>query len=141
MIFLASITYSEITPESASNGDFSETGYHQTPRVYSLRELIDLIKREGFYRESGTDWMTSGYYTSCYQTGTEREESLHVKMLPDSTRFVMMDEGEGQYRWRIEALTDHKRTQIYSCQTRQEARELVALLNKETQTTLQLRGA
>jgi hypothetical protein len=80
MKFLVSRTYSETTPESATEGDFSDTGYVHEAEEYTLRELIDLIKRDGFYREGGTRWLTNGWSTECYRTGTEREENLHIKM-------------------------------------------------------------
>jgi hypothetical protein len=64
MKFKVSVTYSEVTPESASNGDFSETGFVSEDQIYTLRELIDLIKSEGYRREGRTDWMTNGFYQS-----------------------------------------------------------------------------
>lgn len=82
MNFLVSKTYSEVTPESAEDGDFSETGFCWQDQVYSLEDLKHLIKSEGFYRESrGTSWLTTGFSTSCYRTGTQREENLHIKYL------------------------------------------------------------
>lgn len=81
MRFVVSKTYAEITPESAEHGDFSETGFVFEDEVYTLRELIQLIKSEGFYREGKTNWLTTGFSVSCYKTSTEREENLHIKLI------------------------------------------------------------
>jgi hypothetical protein len=81
LIFKVSRTYSEVTPESAKDGEFSETGFVFQDDTYTLRELIAYIKSEGFYREVGTNWLTTGFYTECHQTCTEREESLHIELL------------------------------------------------------------
>jgi hypothetical protein len=81
MKFKVSQTYSEVTPESAIDGEFSDTGFVFEDQIYTLRELIGLIKRDGFTRESGSNWLTTGFSTSCYRTGTEREENLHIKLI------------------------------------------------------------
>ena len=82
MIFEVAITFSEVTPESAEHGDFSKTGFVMERTPMTLREVIDLIKYERFQRESrGTSWMTTGFSTSCYRTGTEREECLHLTLM------------------------------------------------------------
>lgn len=80
MKFEVSRTYAEITPESAEQGDFSETGFVFNKEIYTLREIISEIKREGFYREGSTSWFTTGFHTTDYATGTEREENLHIEL-------------------------------------------------------------
>lgn len=81
MRFIVSETYQEVTPESAEYGDFSDTGFVFQDETYSLRELIDYIKRNGYTRESkGTDWLTLGPWTECYRTGTERSTNLHITL-------------------------------------------------------------
>lgn len=81
MRFLVSITYSEVTPESAAEGDFSKTGFVSEDQEYTLEELKSLIKSGGWYREGRTRWMTTGSWVSDYRTGTEREENLHIKLI------------------------------------------------------------
>ena len=82
MNFLVNKTYSEITPESCEAGDFSDTGFDFEDEIYSLSELITLIKREGFYRESrGDRWLTTGFHTTCYKTATDTEYNLHITYL------------------------------------------------------------
>ncbi len=85
MTFLVTLTYSEITPESATRGDFSDTGFIFQEQEYSLRELINYIQSESFYREGPkgrfkTGWFTTGFQHICFKTGTEREENLHIKL-------------------------------------------------------------
>lgn len=74
---LVSRCYSEVTPESAENGDTSNTGfvYQAEPKIFS--ELVREIERDGFSQEGGTGWLCTGYSTQDYRTGTEREETLH----------------------------------------------------------------
>jgi len=71
------ITYSEITPESAEKGDYSDSGFVEESRAVTFRELVDLIWREGFLAERGTAWLSTGFSVTDYRTGTEREECLH----------------------------------------------------------------
>lgn len=82
MKFLVSHTYQEVTPESAADGEYSETGSVFQNEEYSLEELKSLIRREGFYREyRGSGWLTKGHYITCYRTATERSENLHIELL------------------------------------------------------------
>lgn len=80
MKFKVSQTFSDVTPESAKQGDFSDTGFEFQDVEYTLRELIDYIKSNGFYREGGTGWLTQGNHTSDYSTGTETTIDLHIKI-------------------------------------------------------------
>lgn len=72
-----SVCFSEITPESAERGDFSDHGFVFENESLSFRELVDLIERNGFSREGSTEWLTTGYSVQDYSTATEREETLH----------------------------------------------------------------
>ena len=90
MKFLVSRTFSEITPESAEHGDFSDTGFVYQDEVLTLSELKSEIRRAGFTRERNTGgpksspcstWVETEYYTSCYGTGTSRSEALHVTLI------------------------------------------------------------
>jgi len=82
-------TYSVVTPESAENGDYSETGfmdgYHKTderpePEELSFRELVDELRRYAFASSSkpyGEHTWVSTELSTDYYTGEEEEESLH----------------------------------------------------------------
>lgn len=90
--YWVSETYSEITPESAEHGDFSDTGYeygydakNKYRQAYSLKELIksfvdrgDYTNAENFQPGQASQSLYAGYNTSDYRTGTERENALHV---------------------------------------------------------------
>jgi hypothetical protein len=84
MKFKVSKTYNEVTPESAEHGDFSDTGYVFQDVIYTLSELKQLIKSEGFRRESrGTSWLSCDLGITCYQTHTETEENLHIELVKE----------------------------------------------------------
>lgn len=79
---LISRTYAEVTPESAENSDFSETGFISEKEEVSFSQLVDLMREHCQPSCSPNDgspqtWYSSGFYTSDYSTGTEREESIH----------------------------------------------------------------
>ena len=69
--------YSEITPESAENGDFSDHGFVYESQDFTFSELVREIRHGGFTFYGGSDWLSTGYSTQDYRTGTEREETLH----------------------------------------------------------------
>lgn len=82
LIFKVSRTYAETTPESVEHGDFSDHGFVFQDEIYTLRELIEYIRSEGFTRESrGTRWLETCWHTECYRTGTERQDNLHVRLV------------------------------------------------------------
>lgn len=79
---LISRTYSEITPESCEQGDFSDNGFISEVEEVSFRELVDLMKTHFSPSCSPDNYDTdtcysTGFYTSNYRTGTEREEYIH----------------------------------------------------------------
>lgn len=79
---LISRSFAEVTPESAENGDFSKTGTISSGEQVSFRELVNLMREFTQPSCSPNDgspftWYSSGFYTSDYGTGTEREESIH----------------------------------------------------------------
>lgn len=78
-----SICFSEITPESAEFGDFSDSGVYENG-VASLRDIIYTATRLGIRGNSKNDstgWWSSGFDTQDYSTGTEREYTLHIEGL------------------------------------------------------------
>jgi uncharacterized GH25 family protein len=74
---LVSRCFSEVTPESAENGDTSDYGFVDEREAMTFSELVRAIRDGGFYQDGSTGWLSTGYYTEDYRTGTEREETLH----------------------------------------------------------------
>lgn len=82
---LISRSYAEVTPESAEIGDFSKTGLISTEEKITFRELVNLMREFNQPSCAPNDgsiytWYSTGFYTSDYGTGTEREESIHFDM-------------------------------------------------------------
>lgn len=82
-VFYVSETFSQVTPESAEHGDFSDTGYEDYGSFYTLKELIKRIESDGFevnLHERGTriDAYQADFSTVCYRTGTEQRNCLHI---------------------------------------------------------------
>lgn len=81
------ISYSEITPESASRGDFSETGWDTEPsNDWSIEDIVQAVKSQGFeyMQNNGTSLdIYSGFYIADYKTGTERETCIHINATED----------------------------------------------------------
>jgi hypothetical protein len=71
------VTYDVITPESAENGDFEESGF--IDEACSLREAFDLVGRQ-LLEDCGT-WFSNAEYghgtRSYYEQGREEVRSLH----------------------------------------------------------------
>lgn len=79
---LISRTYSEVTPESAEDGDFSDTGLVYENTEFTFRELVRELRDCSQLSASHPGdcwhvWASTGFFTSDYSTGTEREESVH----------------------------------------------------------------
>jgi len=80
--FNVSMTYSNVTPESAELGDFSETGFVWQDQPYTSLELIDLIKGFGYYELSDHGGNSIDLYgesfTQDYTTGETCQECIHI---------------------------------------------------------------
>lgn len=76
MEFLVSKTYSQVTPESAEFGEFSDSGYVWQNIPYTFRELVELFSHEWHFNEGV---ISNGWNIIDYVTMTEEEEQLHVK--------------------------------------------------------------
>ena len=88
MKFKASTTYSETTPESAEHGEFSDTGFIEEDIIFDdLRELIEYMQKHGFNVQCSQSlpitsqhaWFSTQWFTNDYSTGTDRQESIHIK--------------------------------------------------------------
>ena len=88
-MFYISCTYSEVTPESAEDGDTSDSGFEWHDVPYTYRELLEMIESNGYSRE-GADWLTTGYQIEDYSTLTERELSLHINRSLSSKRAIKL---------------------------------------------------
>jgi hypothetical protein len=80
-MILVSFTYDEITPESAEESDFSDSGFISEREELTFRELVDKFREFSQPSSSGPVdshvWFSSGWHTTDFRTGTEREESMH----------------------------------------------------------------
>ena len=82
-VFLVSETFNETTPKSASQGDFSDNGFISKDTPYTLKEVLQLIESGQYIEWSSSDpqpndYISTDYYISDYETGTERQESAHI---------------------------------------------------------------
>ncbi len=75
-------TFTEFTPESAQDSDFSNNGFICEREAVTFSELVSLMRE--YYQPSCSPnngsthvWYSTGVYTSDYGTGTEREECIH----------------------------------------------------------------
>ena len=91
------VTYSTITPESAESGDFDDTGWvdeegieialdkwDRADGLTIAKKAAKILRDAGAIEPSSSapgrgTWYSTGFTTSDYQTGEEREESYHLK--------------------------------------------------------------
>ena len=95
MRFTCPVTYSEVTPESAVDGDYSDAGYIDEAREFEcLRDLVRFICDEGFTEPSDSGdsprWLSQEPYTSDFRTGTERSEAIHLDSISPRNRARIM---------------------------------------------------
>jgi hypothetical protein len=74
--------FATVTPKSAENGDFDDTGFVYQDVEFTFRELIRELREFTSLSSSHStgsigDWACTGFSTSDYRTGEEREETLH----------------------------------------------------------------
>ena len=74
--------YAETTPESVEDGEFSDTGTISENEEMTFRELVRAMQEHSqcsCYPASGSthEWLFTGFSTTDFRTGTERDESLH----------------------------------------------------------------
>ena len=79
---IISRTYSETTPESAEDGEFSDLGFIEENRQVSFSELLSLMKDHPYPSTSpnngSTDiWYSAEAFVEDWSDGTMRIESLH----------------------------------------------------------------
>jgi len=83
-MILVSRTYSEITPESSADGDFSDQGFIHEKEPFTFRDLVSTLRRDGFTHSScypprggAFEWAQTPFSVTDYGTMTERQECLH----------------------------------------------------------------
>ena len=86
--------FSEVTPESAEDGELSDSGTLAENVPYTFRELIDLLREHSnpscsHGRVSILTWFSTGFRVDDYATGTECEQSIHYSRdnLPRSAKY------------------------------------------------------
>jgi len=75
-------TFATITPESDEIGDFDQTGFISEQEQVTFSELVNLMKSHTSPSCSPNNydvqtWYGTGFFTSDYATGEEREECIH----------------------------------------------------------------
>ena len=103
---LVNICFSEVTPESAETGSESDRGFVEQDSEYTFSELVNKIRQGGFVQEGSTDWLSTGYSTTDYTTGTEQEETMHFSR--------NNPEWKRKYFWFALKLTNLKRKQWFA---------------------------
>ena len=93
------ITYAQITPESASEGNFSETGWEDKEGVpvETAMEALWLLRNEGACEASSTEfykgiWYSTGFGTIDSADGTEEERSFHLYGFTECEERVIWNE-------------------------------------------------
>ena len=74
-------TFTEVTPESAENGDFSDSGFLAENEAVTFRELVELMRIHREPSNSGkistNTWFSTYPEITDYSTCTETTESIH----------------------------------------------------------------
>jgi len=85
-VFNVSLTYQQITPESAEHGDFSDQGFIYEDKKMSLKDVLSELEHEGAVFTE--EWSYQGDTVDCYHpdfvdidlsTGTKEQRCLHVE--------------------------------------------------------------
>ncbi len=92
-LFTVSITYSEVTPESASIGDFSDTGFLREDETnWRLKDIIKEVENQGVeYIQDNHNSLSvyGGFSIRDYYNGIEREECIHIDASPRNIKRIL----------------------------------------------------
>jgi hypothetical protein len=95
MARLITVTYDIVTPESAEQGDFAESGWidDEGTEMISPAEAIKFLRREGADQPSSSYFHSGVWYSASkgenYRTGAETTHSYHLKgFTPRAERMV-----------------------------------------------------
>ena len=81
-MILINRTYSEVTPESSEDGEFSDSGFIAENEECTFRELVAYMREHSESSCSPAcgatyEWYSSGFDIEDYVTGAERQTSIH----------------------------------------------------------------
>lgn len=81
-LFTVSRTYDIVTPESAQQGDFSESGYVYEPKKMTIRDVLSEINSLGYFENlqdhNGSQSLYAADAYTDYHDGSETREALHI---------------------------------------------------------------
>lgn len=85
-LFQVSKTYDIVTIESASRGDYAESGFVYESTSMTLRELVQELNSIGGLENFQANDISQSLYSIDpdidYSTGDERNEAIHIKANP-----------------------------------------------------------
>lgn len=100
-LFLVGQTYSEVTPESAEHGDFSDSGWEREKSTdWTLRDILRAVRDQGAESVqacANTLTIYGSFSTECYKTGTEKQLCLHITAKPQIIKRLEKIINEGKY--------------------------------------------
>tara|TARA_R100000742_G_C4268664_1_gene87061 strand:- start:448 stop:696 length:249 start_codon:yes stop_codon:yes gene_type:complete len=79
MIFSISRTFADVSPESAEQGDFCDTGFIYENVEMNLSQLKQEIEAFGSYDRSGNTLYQIDSHYYCFAEGIVRTEALHIE--------------------------------------------------------------
>lgn len=92
--FVVTKTFDVITPESASRGDFAETGTEFDNVLMSLAQLVNELRGFGYFeRTQDLDWSQSFAQVDPevdYSTGAETRYTLHIEGAPEHMKRLLL---------------------------------------------------
>lgn len=77
-VFYVSETYSQVTPESASEGDFSECGYSHYGTFYTLKDVLSMERIKSGRDNGDGSFYDGDFHVVSYRDGIEEEGCSHV---------------------------------------------------------------
>ena len=86
-----SITYDTVTPDSAEQGEYADTGYMAEPEAVTIREAVEDIRRAGvaYAERTYNGFRVSHFDEVDYRTGEVTTETTHVKCAPSTARRLL----------------------------------------------------
>jgi hypothetical protein len=81
--WVVAVTYQTVTPESAENGDFADSGYEVEPHITDLETILYYSDNYGCYENYSGEWWES-YPETDYVNGWEITHALHVTPIDGS---------------------------------------------------------
>lgn len=76
------MAYEQFTPESAEDGESSDSGFcwgEDGTTTCTFKELIDYVEKEGFNNFDGSNWVSTDSEIIDYTDLTYESKSLHAR--------------------------------------------------------------